>query len=224
MDNFAILQQKLTFLRAFYDLTTRPFREIQRKIDAHEEPYVPRWDGEDEPSGEPPFLDEWLEAAEGLTLQEQACLSLLQRSFREFLVSTVRNHPGGKPMEGGNWFQKYQQWFLTECDVDWTQAPVNLGLIEELSLARNCIQHGGESHGGPGDVLDSWRLLKVQSTSYHARFPDAFFASEFEKGIWKESSYPQPVTIELTPDKLDAAIRETTTLCQFIAERVWMWG
>ena len=60
-------------------------------------------------------------------------------------------------------------------------------------------QHGGEASSRPGDVLDSHSLLKRQSVNYQERFPDAFCADEFEKQLWKEQHYPQPVTIGATP-------------------------
>src|SRR5258708_2820470 len=123
MANFEILENKLRFLRSFYQLTTEPFRELKRKIDNHEEPFIDHGNREDY-DGDPPFLTEWLEADEGLKLQQQVCLTVLQRSFKEFLDMTVRLHPdfpNNKPKEGGDWFENYKSWFLKEADIDWGQ-------------------------------------------------------------------------------------------------------
>lgn len=222
MSNLEILKAKLTFLRAFYQLTTEPFLEVKRKIEANEEPFVARGNPED--YSEPPFLSEWLEADEGLKLQQQICLSLLQRSLKEFLDRTIRDHRGKprKPKKGESWFDTYKAWFLEEAAIQWETAPVSLDRMEELSVARNCIQHGGETHGGPGDVFDSHALLKRQSINYQERFPDAFFADEFESRIWKEQNYPQPVTISLTPEKLEIAIADILAFCKFIQEKLPM--
>lgn len=226
MRHFKDLEGKLKFLRDFYEKTTHPFREIMRKIESHEEPYVPCWNGE-EPDGDPPFLTDWLDAVDGLRLQEQVCLSLLQRSFREFLDDTAKEHcdyPNSKPNAKGNWFENYKKWFYEGCAIDWSQAPMSLSKIEELTLARNCVQHGGESHGGPGEhVFDSHDLIKRQSLHYHQKFPDAFFGSEAEKQIWQSSNCLNPVVIELTPEKLDAAINEITAFCQYIHEHLPVW-
>jgi len=226
MSNFEILDSKISFLQVFYQQTTDPFREIERKIDANEEPYVAHGNPED--YDEPPFLTEWQEADEGLRLQGQVCLALLQRSFREFLKATVRQHrdyPNSRPKEKGNWFENYKTWFREEAAIDWGEAPISLNRIEELTIARNCIQHGGESQSGPGDVFDSHALLKMQSNDYHEKFPDAFFADEFEKQIWAESNYPQPVRIDLTPDKLGVAGDDIRTFCKFIDDNLpgWMY-
>lgn len=64
MSTFEILEDKLSSVKRFYAQTTAPFREVKRKIEAHEDPYIPssRADEYDEP----PFLSEWLEADESL--------------------------------------------------------------------------------------------------------------------------------------------------------------
>jgi hypothetical protein len=179
MDNFAILAEKLDFLRSFFELTTQPFHEIKRRIDSNEAPYI--FQGNLENCEEPPFLSEWIHANDGLKLQQQVCLTLLQRSFREFLDQTIgqlcdtRSCNKPKLGKGKNWFEVYGEWFLNEAGIRWEDGPVPLDRMEELSVARNCIHHGGETHGGMGDVRDSHALLKKQSNSYHERFPEAFF-------------------------------------------------
>jgi hypothetical protein len=221
MNQLPILEDKLQFLHAFYQLTTEPFREIKRKIEAGKEPFVDGRDPED--YDEPPFLSEWQDADQGLKLQQQVCLNLLQRSFREFLDTTVRQC-GGKPQKskkGENWFDTYKTWFHQERGITWEKAPVSLDRMEELTFARNCIQHGGQTDGSPGAVLDSHSLLKRQSIDYHDRFPDAFFADEFEKQLWREQHYSQPVTIDLTPEKLEVSIGDIVVFCKFIHDALW---
>lgn len=223
MINFGILETKLAFLRTFYTQTTEPFREIKRKIERKEEPYIPVWSeyGYDEP----PFLSEWLEADELLKLQEQLCLGLIQRTLREFLDKTVRQHPQSRPARKGNWFENYKKWFLGELNIDWDASGVNLGRIEELTLARNCVQHGGEVDHGPGvyvpdGVYDAHALLKVQSKEYCDRFPNAFYADEHERALWSMLHYPQPVAIQLTPEKLNTAIEDIVPFCRYVDERL----
>ena len=223
VNQLVFLKDKTDFLRAFYQLTTEPFTEIKRKIDVGGEPFVDRRDPED--YDEPAFLDEWLEADEGLKLQQQVCLNLLQRSLREFLDMTVEQLPikPEKPKKGESWFDSYTTLFREKVGVDWDKSPVPLSRIQELTIARNCIQHGGQKpYGGAGDVLDSHSLLKRQSSDYHERFPDAFFADEFEKQIWKSHEYPQPVTISLTPKKLEVAINDILAFCRYIHDALWV--
>ena len=135
MNHFIFLRDKTDFLRAFYDLTTAPFTEIKRKIDDGEEPYVDRRNPED--CDEPLYLVHWLEADEGLKIQQQLCLNLLQRSLREFLDMTVEQRQGEpvKRKKRENWFDAYKIWFLEEAGVNWEKAPVPLSRIEELTIA-----------------------------------------------------------------------------------------
>jgi len=65
----------------------------------------------------------------------------------------------------------------------------------------------------------------MQSNDYHEKVPDAFLADELEKQIWAESNYPQPVRIDLTPDKLAAAVEDISAFCRFIDDKLpgWMY-
>jgi len=47
-----------------------------------------------------------------------------------------------------------------------------------------------------------------------------FFANEFEKLLRKGSAFPQPVRIELTSEKLAAAIEEVLAFCKYIDEHL----
>lgn len=217
MSNFETLESKLRFLCSFYQLTTEPFREIMRKIEAGEEPFVPHDDPER--YDEQPFLGEWFQAEEGLELQQQVCLTVLQRSFKEFLDATFRQHrrylnkirESKTGPKSTDWCDTYHP-LLRKAPIDWDQAPVPLTTMEELTLARNCVQHGGESP----NIGPKTGLVKMQSDDYRARFPDGFFANEFQKLLRKGSKIPQPLRIELTSEKLDAAIQEVLAFCKYI--------
>jgi hypothetical protein len=67
MDVLFFLKERTRFTRQFYETASEPFREIMRKIDAEEAPYVPgpleySEEGEPEYSEEPPFLEERMRA------------------------------------------------------------------------------------------------------------------------------------------------------------------
>jgi hypothetical protein len=147
-------------------------------------PYAPENDPQYHPEGdEPPFLSEWLNADEGRRLQQQACLTLLQRSFREFLDAAVCQHheyPDNHPKEKGNWFKNYKRWFLKE-GIDWDKAPTSSFDMEELTLARNSVQHSDATYS----------LLKLQTTDYHSRFPYGFFVDTFEKAMTRTFNSPR---------------------------------
>jgi len=219
--NLSTLESKLRFLRSFYQLTTEPFREIMRKIEVGEEPYVPN-DREDD---EQPFLGELRQAEEGLELQGQVCLTVLQRSFKEFLDATLREHrkylnknrKSNTERKSKDWRDTYHSLFR-EVPIDWDKAPVEPSTMEELTLARNCVQH----EGGSANVGTMTGLVKMQGEDYQARFPDGFFGDDLQKlgrmGIFRTP--PQPLTITLTLEKLDAAFEDMLAFCKYIDAQV----
>ena len=218
MSNLTTLESKLRFLRSFYQLTTEPFREIMKKIEVGEEPYVPN-DPEDD---EQPFLGELREAEEGLELQGQVCLTVLQRSFKEFLDATLRQHrkyfKKNRKSKTGPKSKDWRETLFGEVPIDWDKAPVEPSTMEELALARNCVQHEGRS----ANVGTMTGLVKMQGEDYQARFPDGFFGDDFQKlgrmGIFRTP--PQPLTITLTLEKLDAAIEDMVAFCKYIEKQL----
>ena len=80
MDINFFLRERTKFIRQFYDAASFPFLERRRKIEAEEDPFVPPY-SED---GEPPFLEEWVEADDSLQVLGYACINLLAAGFHLF--------------------------------------------------------------------------------------------------------------------------------------------
>lgn len=217
MSDYEIMAYKLVSFRQFYDETTGVFVEVKRKIEAEEEPYVPR--GDPESYSEPPFLTEWIEADEKLRLQRQLCLSVLQRTLVEFMNSVIARHPHfpkNKP-DDRNWFKTYQRWFLDELRIDWMQSGADLKMLEELTHARNSVQHGGEKLHKKDGVYDSHSLVKRQGKNYVERFPDGVFVDQEEKARWKVLGMgPEANQIDFPPETLELTLQQIDVLCKFI--------
>jgi hypothetical protein len=62
MDVLWFLQERIKFIRRYYETADAPFREIIGKIESEEAPYEPPY-SEDET---PPFLTEWSDATTSL--------------------------------------------------------------------------------------------------------------------------------------------------------------
>jgi len=208
MQRFKILQDKLEFIRWFFDLTTAPFVEIKRKIESGEYPYQSSISPEEE--SEPPFVIEGMDAHNAIQLQGQLCLNLIQRSLLEYLDDTVKLSRRKAPSKKNNWFKNYNKWFLEE-GVDWSASTACLSQIEEMAVARNRVQHGSPN--------DSHSLIKQQDQNYHDRFPDARFQNDFEARVFRNFG-PKLHSIELTKEKLQSAVKEILTFSTFIEERL----
>jgi hypothetical protein len=104
--------------------------------------------------------------------------------------------------------------------TDWSDCPADLGVIEQVVLARNRGQHGtnltwvGSSH-------DSNTL---------AKYPKPFFVSEEEGRIWSESggdpSSLLAPRLVITGKSLFAAVEQVEKLVAYIEGRMdkaWEW-
>jgi hypothetical protein len=83
MDVNFFFNERIAFIRQFYDAASYPFVEKKRKIEAEEEPFIPPY-SED---GEPPFLDEWIEADESLQVLGYSCISMLSAALQLYLIT-----------------------------------------------------------------------------------------------------------------------------------------
>ncbi|MBL0206523.1 MAG: hypothetical protein IPP84_00715 [Propionivibrio sp.] len=124
MDVGYFLRQRTAFIRQLYVTTTREYVERQHKIKAEVEPFVPPY-SED---GEPPFLEEWVEADESLQVLGSACLSMLAATVKLYFQTWVREL--GVPVDGSlrkaefgrSFVNGYRAYFLTsEFDLKTAQ-------------------------------------------------------------------------------------------------------
>lgn len=208
MQRLKILHEKLRFISWFFGLTTAPFAGMKRKIEAGDRPYATS--AAHKLGSDPPFATEWLDADQAIQLQGQLCLNLLQRSLLEYLDETVNLSSDQPPSKKNNWFENYKRWFL-KSGVDWTASGADLLLIEEMTMARNRIQHGSRR--------DSHSPVKQQDEDYRKRFPKALFQNDFEARFFR-SFGPKLRSIELTNDKLTKAMEEITRFTNFIEEHL----
>jgi len=210
MNILGILCGKLDFIGNLYNTASGPFAAIQARIESGEEPFA--YDGR--PVEQPPYLEEWADAEESVNILGQLCLSLVQRSFKEFLVSFVKETGNELPRKGSaeNWFEAYKSFFLREYGIDWEKSPVDVSFLEELNLARNDILHGGGKH-------DIYGMKRTQSKQYCDRFPQGLFVNEIHKRIRSGSEHVRPARIEITADKLTLVIQYVREFCSHISHQ-----
>lgn len=217
MDLLALLEDKLRFLWWFYEKAAEPFTEMLRKIEAGEEPYVDRRDPEW--ADEPAFIEEHGRAHDALDVLGHSCLSMLQSFVKEYLEGYVKRlgaDPTAVQKRGNGWFEHYRLYFKGELGVDWICSPVDLRIIEQINIARNDIQHGGEAY----------TLAKRQNQEHHKRFPDGIFANESDKrlnekvanvaGLEPPYDATWPARIEVSKEKLITALEAVHQFCAFV--------
>lgn len=201
MDILAGLQDKLRFIERFYEAASATFREIKRKIDVGEYPYIPACFDPETADDEPPFLSEWQEAEESLDLLGQAALTLVQGSFREYLDWFLKLSQVKLSAQGANWLERYKNEFRDTLSVDWNEGPVSFPELEEINFARNDIVHPS----------DPFVMTRYQSAAHRARFPSGLFVDAI-----------LPARISVTAENLAESIRRVESFCKFLdLKRSW---
>lgn len=213
MDVQYFLSLRIGFIRQYYATASAPYVERKRKIKTEEEPFVPPY-SED---GEPAFLEEWLEADESLHVLAYSCISMLAASLHLYLKSWVKQ--SGIAVEESlmksvfnkhGWLLGYKTHFAQHFQIAFEAGPANLGMLEEVVLARNRIEH-------PSSI-----------TNYRTQYADAdleklphpFFVDEREAALLAdvdedEKSWLIPPTLHVTDEKLFASIAEVESFVEW---------
>src|SRR5260370_22768050 len=142
MDYLQMLRRKLAFLRFFYATASEPFENAMRDIKNGRPPYDQSgYDEGDDP--EPPFTTEWIEFNDGLRTLGNVTLSLITVVLQEYFAASAFKVNVGPPpaIKGAGWFERYRQHFKSELDIDMDDLGAEMGLLQAMILARNCIQH-----------------------------------------------------------------------------------
>jgi hypothetical protein len=202
VDILWMLEDKVALIWWYYFNAASVFTEIKRKIEDSEEPYSYSGNAEDMLE-EPPFLEEWQKAHESLNILGQSCLSLVQSTLKGYLSAFIRRtgtnaFPRVRRSEG--WFHAYREFFLNEFGLDWSGAPVDLQLLEQVNFARNDSQHRGSE----------FNLTKWQNAEHHRRFPDGLFVADLFKAT------NEPGKINVSEDSLRKAMDAVHIFAAFI--------
>jgi hypothetical protein len=206
------LIERIAFIRQFYTTSSTPYLERIRKIEAGEDPWVPKY-SED---SEPPFLSEWLEADESLQVLGLACTSMLTATLHMYFktwqkVLGVEIEEKLRGLFKKNWVQGYKELFANSAGVPFNSCPVNLKLLEELVLARNRTQHPESL----STIRSSYSSADLQ------KLPHPFFIDERELAFSTENDQGEkewlmPPTIRVTAEKLESVMLEVERFAQWM--------
>ena len=213
MDVLYFLKERTRFLRYFYDSAAVPFCETMRKIETGEAPFDNPPYRED---GEPPYLDEWVEASEAVEVLGRSCISMLSATLYLYLRTWEQELPvrwkGGERKRAfrNGYLGGYRSCFEAVLKQSWENCPADLALVEQITLARNRDQH-------PDEIV----TLRVN----HARadlkkYPRPFFMSEFDRARLDarelEQGFLMNPSVHVSPKLLERAITETERLASWL--------
>lgn len=212
MDVRYFLNRKVNFIRQFYEMSSEPFIERKRQIEAEEEPYVPPYSEDPEPA----FLEEWLEAEESLQVVGRTCISMLAAVFH--LYFKTWEHQIGIPVDASlkadfknGWFNGYKAYFARHFRIRFEDSPSKLGVLEEIVLVRNRDQHPESITMDSSHYSDS--DLKKLSHPFFIDENDASLFSEAEEG---ERAWLMAPPIRVTAEKLFTALSEVDSFAEWL--------
>jgi hypothetical protein len=148
MDIPWFLNERLSFIRMHYDVCVEASEERKRKIEAGENPFDSPPYSED---GEPPFLEEWLDAETSIELVGLACVSLLSDALKLYFnllqhreLRFLFDDTEKKRFKKEGFVPVYRDALGQIFGTDWQESGVDFAIIEQVVLARNRDQHGTE--------------------------------------------------------------------------------
>jgi len=210
MDVYGIFIDRLRSIERLYDGASGAFRQRKTKIDAQEAPYeVPSIDP-DRYDGEPPFLEEWLEADEFENVIGQACLSIAHSCLRDYFDGVVARSGIAAEAEAylrerrkDGWFKGYIALFREAYGIDWTKSPTPVDAIEEINLMRNDMQHGEPALG----------LARYRNTNSVERFPFGLFVDDVERNLSIDARFARTY---VSHDAFGESIKRLESFCGFV--------
>lgn len=153
MDVQSFSKHRNDFIRRYYRGASQPFFDIRKAIEEKMPPYdepPPHFDFE---NGEPPYLEEWLEADMALNVVGYSCLSMLSNSLKitfENFQQEMRFSPSAeqkKKLFKNGFVPAYKAMLGEVLDTDWSDCPADFSIIEQVVLVRNITQHMSDYTG-----------------------------------------------------------------------------
>jgi hypothetical protein len=216
MDVLFFLKQRTNFIRQFYETASEPFREVHRKIEAGEGPFQPDPFDYNEEDGEPPFLEEWIQAETSLEILGRTCISMLSASLKLYFETWeselgIKWEKGEKKKYFKNGFVRgYKQAFGELLRLPWNDCPADFDVLEQIALVRNQEQHP--------EWISSMNARHDPKTT--TKFNSLFFYNYNEADPPSESSW-RPFPIHVTQEELFAAIEQVELLGEWLEERMF---
>ena len=217
MDVKAFSSIRLEFIRFYYREGRKPYDAIKQAIESKEPPYDVQLPWSVIESGEPPFLDEWLNADMALNVLGYSCISMLANSLR-LTFANIEKEFGFRVNKDAHTKKLFKQGFvvgykeiLSEIlNTDWSDCPSDFAIVEQVVLARNTTQHTDDYSG-----FDAYHNEKTIE-----KYPRPFFVGNDRLS----SETPDVITwfgsrIEVTEDDLFRAIDEVEKLVCYIMDR-----
>lgn len=223
MDLSYWMRQRTDIIRLFYDKGRVPFEQLKRDIEEEVRPWERPYFNPDTDDPEPAFLAEWMQADQTRELVGMLAVSLLADTLslyfveleREIGIAFVDQKERTALFKLGK-VEAYRQIIEHVMGDAFKYCPVRFDVIEQVILARNDFAHGQD--------FISFQTTHNQRTV--ERHPNPFFTNANEHLVDGDMPEWRRLTIEVSREKLMAAIDEVQKLADWVHrndEAVWEW-
>ncbi|TIM05523.1 hypothetical protein [Mesorhizobium sp.] len=213
MDLSYWMRQRTDIIRLFYDKGRVPFEQLKREIEEEVRPWEPPYFNPETDDPEPAFLAEWMQADETRELVGMLAVSLLADTLslyfveleREIGIAFVDQKERAALFKLGK-VEAYRQIIGHVMGDAFKYCPVRFDVIEQVILARNDFAHGQD--------FISFETTHNQRTV--ERHPNPFFTNGSEHLVGGDIPEWRRLTIEVSREKLMAAIDEVEKLADWV--------
>lgn len=183
MDFAFFFHQRVSFIASFYQTGSQPFTSIISAIEEECPPFDVPPSNFDLESDEPPYMQEWMDAHDGLFVVGQASVSLLSDALKLYFNGLqaagyiTLSDAERSSMRRNGFVRSHLDAVIRTYNLEQGNHSAAIDTLEQIVLARNLSQHGsslttiGERH--PERDLQ--------------RFSSMIFASEAEENLWRTS-------------------------------------
>lgn len=224
MDVAYFLRQRTEFTRYFYDEGCKPFLKIKADIEAEVAPYETSGFVGENSDGEPPYLEEWLQADAALQMLGMSAVSMLSDTLKIYFNTLERelgfSFEKTKAALKDGFVMAYRDALAKVLSTNWSKTNVRFDVIEQVVLARNRGQHS--EHLSILPPTHDEKTLK--------KHPLPLFVAEHEKRSLEETGEAAIsrffLNIEISRNTLFEAIAQVEALASYVEaheDRVEDW-
>jgi len=186
------LRQRTDIIRLFYDKGRVPFEQLKRDIEDEVRPWEPPPFNPDYDTGEPPFVEEWMQAEQTRELVGMLAVSLLSDTLKLYFNELEKeigfefnDTKTRQTLFKQGFVEAYRQILEHVTGNEFVTCQVRFDVIEQVVLARNDFSHNDnflsmqtrhnaktlEKHRNPffvappvsGDEMPAeWRFMEIE--------------------------------------------------------------
>lgn len=216
MDVVSFLDKRIRFILTLHEKGGEAFELEKRLIDEQRPPYDNPPYSED---GEPPFLEQWMDAENSIAVLGGVCITMLSEALKGYFkchLALLGIKPTKKVFKKRGFFRGNEIVWENAFKIRFSESGADLKIIEEVIHLRNFIRH-------QDDIVFDQPIL---SSEYKNLVPSSYFVHPSDQQNWDDLPNDESlvgltlVPAHLSKEKITTASEEISKLCNWIDQRM----